>query len=232
MADIPLLLVHFSLGVLALFSPCGIPMLPAYLAYYLPRTPGDETVRAAVLRGLGGGALVATGAILVLAALGLLAAAFGTPFKQHVIVLELVGGLVVLTLGVLTLLGRGPRVTLSARPSEKRSALSLVGFGALYAGVSAGCAAPVFLSMLFSAFSAPTFAEAGLRIAAYAAGSATLLLAVTVLVTTAQDAMLAAMRRAMPYVQRVSGVVLVLVGLYLVYYWARVQFGLPALTLT
>lgn len=231
MADLPLLFFNFSLGVLAFFSPCGIPMLPAYLAYYLPRADREEGFGVSVARGLGGGALAALGGFLVLAAIGLLAALLGAPFKERVILLELVGGLVVIALGVLTLLGRGPRVALAVRPSEKRSALALVGFGALYAGVSAGCAAPVFLSMLFGAFAAPTLADAALQVGAYAAGLAALLLAVTVLVTTTQDAMLKAMRRALPHVERASGVVLILVGLYLVHYWARVEFGLPALGL-
>lgn len=206
-------------------------MLPAYLAYYLPKTERDIHAGHALARGLGGGALVALGAVLVLSILGFLAIALGAPFKQHVIVLELVGGIVVLGLGILTLAGRGPSIRLTARPSEKRSALALVGFGALYAGVSAGCAAPVFLSMLFGAFAAPTFTEASLLVAAYAAGIATLLLLATVLVTTAQKGVLDRMKQALPHVERASGVILVLVGLYLIYYWARVEFGLPALTL-
>lgn len=222
MADAALLSLNFFAGVLAFFSPCGFPMLPAYLAYYLPR--GDEapeSVKRAVARGMLGGGMAAAGALALLALVGVGAYWLGAPFRERVLLMELVGGLVVLTLGVLVLLGRGPRFSVGMRPSHARGALGLFMFGALYAGVAAGCVAPVFLTVVFSAFAAPTGAEAALLLGAYAAGLATLLVAVTVLVTTAQHQVLAALKRALPRVERVSGAVLVAVGLYLVLYWAR-----------
>lgn len=227
MPDLSLLAFNFSLGVLAFFSPCGFPMLPAYLAYYLPRGEGEDgpspPTAASLARGLAGGALAATGALLVLGAIGGLAVALGAPFKQRVVWLELAGGLVVLALGVLVLTGRGPSVKLGLAPSRRRGALGLVAFGALYAGVAASCVAPVFLGVLLSALGAPTPLDGLLQVGAYAVGLAGLLVAVTVLVAASQDAALRALKRVLPHVERASGVVLVLVGLYLVSYWARVE---------
>ena len=233
MADPSLLAFSFSLGAAAFFSPCGFPMLPAYLAYYLPR-PGEEGADAprgagrALLRGLGGGALAGLGAFTVLVLIGLAAVALGAPFKERVVLLELVGGLLVLALGVATLAGRGPSVRLALRPSRKRDAAGLALFGALYAGVAASCVAPLLLSVLVLAFRAPSPAEGALYVAAYALGLASLLVAVTALVATAQDALVKRMKRVLPYVEKAGGVLLVLVGLYLVYYWASVEYGLPA----
>ena len=230
MADPALLAFAFSLGVAAFFSPCGFPMLPAYLAYYLPRE-GEEGRRdglgPAVLRGLGGGLLAGLGALLVLGFVGAAAVLLGAPFKERVVLLELLGGLLVLGLGVATLAGRGPTVRLALRPSRKRDALGLVGFGALYAGVAAGCVAPLLLSVVVLALRAPSPVDGVLYVGAYAAGLALLLVLLTVLVSAAQDALVARLRRVLPHVEKASGVLLVLVGLYLVYFWASLEFGLP-----
>jgi cytochrome c biogenesis protein CcdA len=195
-------------------------MLPAYLAYYLPRD-GDAPpgLGRGLLRGLGGGALAALGAFAVVAAVGGLAALLGAPFKARVADLELVGALVVLALGVLTLAGKGPSLRIGLRPSQRRSAWALAGFGALYAAVAASCVAPPFLALLVQAFSAPSLVDGGLLVLAYAAGLCGLLLAVTVLVATAQETVVRGLKRAMPFVERASGVVLVLVGIYLLWYW-------------
>lgn len=237
MADPALLAYCFSLGAAAFFSPCGFPMLPAYLAYYLPREgaadegeggPARRGLLPALLRGLGGGALAGLGALLVLGAVGAAALLVGAPFKERVILLELAGGLLVIGLGVATLLGRGPSVTLALRPSRKRDALGLLLFGGLYAGVAAGCVAPLLLAVLVLALRAPSPLDGAAYVGAYALGLALLLVVVTVLVALAQDAILARLRRALPHVERAGGVLLVLAGLYLVYYWASVQHGLPA----
>ncbi len=222
--DLPLLLLFaFALGANAFFSPCGFPMLPAYLAYYLPREgEGPSGLGRGVARGLLGGALAALGAFAVLAAVGGLAALLGAPFKAHVADLELAGALVTLALGVLTLAGKGPSLAVALRPSQRRSAWALVGFGALYAAVAASCVAPPFLAVLVQAFAAPDAAQGALVVLAYAAGLCALLVAVTVLVATAQETILRGLRRAMPFVERAGGVVLVAVGLYLLWYW-RVQ---------
>jgi cytochrome c-type biogenesis protein len=227
-ADPALVLFSFSLGAAAFFSPCGFPMLPAYLAYYLPRRgEGEEGVARALLRGIGGGALAGLGAMLVLLLIGGAAIALGAPFKRNVVLLELAGGLLVLGLGVATLLGKGPSATLALRPSRKRDALGLAAFGALYAAVAASCVAPLLLSVLVLAFAAPTPVDGALYVLAYAAGMGSLLVAVTALVATAQDAFVSGMKRTLPWMEKASGVLLVAVGLYLVYFWASVEYGLP-----
>lgn len=227
-ADLSLVLFSFSLGAAAFFSPCGFPMLPAYLAYYLPRG-GDERkgFARALARGLAGGALAGLGALVVLGAIGAAAVALGAPFKERVLLLELLGGLLVLALGVATLAGRGPAVRLSLRPSRRQDAWGLAAFGALYAAVAASCVAPLLLSVLVVAFAAPTPFDGALYVGAYGVGLASLLMLATALVATAQEALVERMRRVLPYVEKAGGALMVAVGLYLVYYWASVEHGLP-----
>jgi cytochrome c-type biogenesis protein len=61
--------------------------------------------------------------------------------------------------------------------------------------------------------------------AAYGAGMAIVLMALAVGVACARQGLARGLRPALPYVGRVSGVLLMLSGGYLVYYWARIRFG-------
>lgn len=230
MADASLLAFNFSLGLAAFFSPCGFPMLPAYMAYYLPRadTSAPHGLAPSLARGLGGGLLAALGALVVLLAIGGLAVAIGAPFKERVAWLELAGGLLVISFGVAMLRGRSLSFKVAMRPSQARSALSLFGFGGLYAATASSCVAPILLGVLVPAFSAPTLLDGMLQVGAYAAGMALLLVVASVLVATSQGRALQAFRRVVPHVERVAGWLLVAAGAYLVWYWAAVELGAPA----
>lgn len=220
MADASLLLFTFTLGAFAFFSPCGLPMLPAYLAYYLPRAEGARgTLARDAARGLAGGALAALGAFVVIAGIGVLARILGAPFKASVVHLEAVGGAVLVGLGLLTLAGRGPSVRFALTPSQKRGAVGLLSFGALYAVAGASCVAPLFIGVLVLAENA-SLADGALLVVAYATGFALLLVGTTVLVATGQRAAVQAMKKVLPHVDRLSGLVLVAAGLWLILYWA------------
>lgn len=229
MVDPGLLAYDFTLGLFAFFAPCGSAMLPAYLAYYLPRGDGEHAppMLTRVLQGLGAGLLAATGAFVVLLAIGALAVTLGAPFKENVLWLELVGGLIVITLGTLMILGRGPSLKLPVRASQRKGALSLVGFGALYAATASSCVAAVFLAVLIPAFSAP-LAEGILQVGAYALGLSVVLVVASVIVSLSQGALVRAMRRVVPHIEKASGSLLIAAGLYLVWYWAAAQYGIAA----
>lgn len=228
MAEAGILAYNFLLGLFAFFAPCGFPMLPAYIAYYLPRDVTDTSTPRALARGFAGGLLAATGAFLALLAIGTLAITLGAPFKARVAWLELVGGLIVITLGTLMILRRGPSLKVALRPSQTRSALSIFGFGALYAATASSCVAPVLLGVLFPAFAAPSLLDGILQIGAYAAGMSILLLAASILIALSQERLLRSMRRILPHVEPVMGTLLIAAGVYLIWYWAAVQFGIPA----
>ncbi|HET6405023.1 MAG TPA: cytochrome c biogenesis protein CcdA, partial [Candidatus Thermoplasmatota archaeon] len=107
MVEPGLLAYDYTLGLFAFFAPCGSAMLPAYLAYYLPRLDEEAaSLPLRIARGLLAGTLAALGAFLTILALGALAVTLGAPFKDNILWLELVGGLIVITLGTLMILGR------------------------------------------------------------------------------------------------------------------------------
>ncbi len=91
-------LFAFSAGVFTIFSPCGFPMLPGYISYYM----GSRSSRGAALSGLG----CFTGLAAVYLIFGALALLLRSAIVTGPILvsLELVVGLVIIIVGVAMLL--------------------------------------------------------------------------------------------------------------------------------
>jgi len=97
-------------------------------------------------------------------------------------------------------------------------------FGVTYALASLSCTLAVFLVVVGQALAVADPVQLGVVFAAYAAGSASLLIALSVSAALAKGALARAVRRLLPAVNRVSGTLLIGSGIYLLLYW------LPSLT--
>jgi cytochrome c-type biogenesis protein len=94
-------------------------------------------------------------------------------------------------------------------------------FGVGYGAASLGCTLPLFLTLI----AASSGADKLTVFTAYAAGTAVVLMALSVLVALAREGVTRAVRPILPYMSRIAGLLLVIAGGYLVYYWARLHFG-------
>src|SRR5439155_14360255 len=94
-------------------------------------------------------------------------------------------------------------------------------FGVDYGAASLGCTLPLFLTLI-AASSGPDKLTV---FAAYAAGTAVVLTALAVLVALAREGVARALRPVLPHMSRIAGVLLMIAGGYLAYYWARLRFG-------
>src|SRR2546423_103912 len=211
-------------GGLAVISPCGFPLLPAFLSFYLGAEE-DDLPRAPtrILQGLLVGALVSAG-FLGLFALACLPVSFGVALVARAIPWAgLATGALLALAGLLALSGR--RVALPmhlhvpVRKERRLGAMLLFGVG--YGAASLGCTLPLFLTLI-AASSGPDKLTV---FAAYAAGTAVVLMALAVLVAVAREGVARAGRPLLPYMSRIAGLLLVVAGGYLVYYWARLRFG-------
>ena len=91
-------------------------------------------------------------------------------------------------------------------------------YGASYGIVSLGCTLPIFLAYVAGTLTAQSL-PAGLAVfAAYTAGFATLIGTLSLALAFARRSMVTHLRRVLPYIQRVSGGLLVLAGLYVAYF--------------
>jgi len=213
----------FTAGMVATVNPCGFAMLPAYLSSFLGlHEPEDDRSTAASLRrALLVSAAVSLGFLVVFVILGAAirgGAEWITDYAKYASIV-IGAGLIVLGGAMLS----GWRLPLSAPKLERggrdRTLRSMFVFGVSYAVASLGCTIGPFLAVVLSGFTRDGFASGMVSIVTYGLGMAVVLTALTVTLALAKGGLLRWLRAALPYVDRVAGLFLILAGGYLVYYW-------------
>lgn len=91
-------------------------------------------------------------------------------------------------------------------------------FGVSYAVASLSCALPLFISTVAGTFRRESLGASVGTFLAYALGMTLVLVVLTVSLGMARRGIVGHLRRALPYVTRVSGALLVLAGAYLAHY--------------
>lgn len=126
-------------GIVALLAPCCVTvLLPSYFA--------------ATFKSIGSllqmTFLFAAGIAIVILPIALGLAALGAFFSQYHTLLFLVGGAFLLTLGVMTLRGRGFELPFAKAPVfESRPGASIFALG-VFSGAASSCCAPVLIGVL------------------------------------------------------------------------------------
>ncbi|MDG1411194.1 MAG: cytochrome c biogenesis CcdA family protein [Acidimicrobiales bacterium] len=212
----------FSVGMLAAFNPCGFAMLPTYLGYFIGTDTPDSTRLKAVTRGLWVGTMLTVGFIAVFGSLGVLISLFlntGTVIR-YVGYITVLLGLLLIPMGIAMVLGR--QITLSLpklnKGTNSRESSSMFLFGVSYAVVSLSCTIGLFIQAVSNAFTTDGVWNGVGSFVAYAVGMGAVILFLTVSLARAKSNVAANMRRFLPHMSKVSGVVLVIAGFYLIDY--------------
>jgi cytochrome c biogenesis protein CcdA len=230
MIDAPLAYA-FGIGMVAAFNPCGFAMLPAYLSYFLGlegTTHPDE--RASVVRALAVGLSVTVGFLVVFGLLGIVLKGSLDTIQERLPWVTIVLGIGLVVLGAWFLAGRSLTLPVPkpARGPDSRELWSVFVFGVSYALVSLSCTIPTFLIAVTATFEESNFVSGVAVFFAYGLGMGLVLMVLTMAIALARQGLVRNLRQVLPYVQRVSGGLLVLAGLYVAYYgWyeLRVQDG-------
>lgn len=219
MIDAPLAFA-FGAGMLATVNPCGFAMLPAYLAYFLGAESSGKDVRASVQRSLAVGLAVSGGFLAVFTAVAVAIYQLSASVDRWTPIATIVIGIALFVLGVAMLRGYEPVLSLPKlqKGGRQRTAGSMFVFGVSYAIASISCALPIFTSAVVGTFRRENLLSSLSVLVAYGLGMTLVLLALTVSMGLAQQSLLRGLRRALPYVNRVSGLLLVVAGAYLVHY--------------
>jgi cytochrome c-type biogenesis protein len=143
-----------------------------------------------------------------------------------------VAGVAITIAGLVILSGRHIGFSLNAGPRGRSNsgAPSMYVFGVAYAVASLGCTLPVFLSVVGASLAVRGPGAATVVLAAYGVGMGAVMMSLALLAGGARDRLVKTLRRALPRMQRISGALLVVAGVYLSYYWLRILFG-PVATL-
>jgi cytochrome c-type biogenesis protein len=210
--DAPGLAFAFTAGLFSIFSPCGYALLPGYVSYYL----GSDF---SVARGVYGGLACTLGLMTVFSVVGVLASSLGVFLQRLVPLLDLVAAAILILMGAVMLLEiQLPYLSINVGPSRRRGLPGFYLFGIVYGMAGVGCSAPIFLSVLLHAMTKGPV-NGLLTFAAYAVGMGIPLVVTSVLLAEAKDYVIARITRITPRLHRVSGIILILVGAYLAYFY-------------
>jgi cytochrome c biogenesis protein CcdA len=214
----------FLAGMLATMNPCGFAMLPAYIGYYLGLeggNPAPVTAPASALgrgwQGLKLGGTVTAGFVALFLVAGLLVQGVSRSLS---VVFPWVGAVVGVGLVVLGLFWlRGGGFTFSGIKLPKYRGLpGFFLFGVAYALVSLSCTLPIFLAVVATSFATSGTGQGLYQMVSYGLGMGAVVTAVTLSAALFQGALTRKMRRVLPYVHRASAGLLLLAGLYIVYW--------------
>lgn len=221
-------------GVASFFSPCALPMLPAYLSYYVAADTEDATIptravardggryaTGALARGITFGGVASLGMLSVFAAAAIVTGVLGDVLKPIVPVLIPIVGAVVIALGVAMLAGRAGRLSRSISLPEWKapSGRHFFGFGVLFALAALGCTAPIFVGITLTALSSGGVAGAATVFGGYAGGMIGMFVITTGLIALAKEETARQLRSLIPYVERASAALLIGAGGYMLYYY-------------
>jgi cytochrome c-type biogenesis protein len=210
----------FTTGMVAAVNPCGFPMLPAYLSFFIGLDDETTDRNQRVRRAITSGGAVALGFFVVFAALGIPINAGITSIYEWMPWLTIVIGALLGVLGVSMLFGWKPVFLLPRLDKGGRSRRfgSMVLYGVSYAIASLGCTLPVFLVVVAGTAERSNAASGAVAFLAYGLGTTVVLMTVSIAIALARDGLVRKVRELARFVDRVSGVLLVAVGAYLVWY--------------
>jgi len=210
----------FGAGLLAALNPCGFAMLPAYLALVVR---GEDVDRhAAVARAVTATAAMAAGFLAVFGGFGVLTVSAAATVQRYLPYVTVVIGIVLVALGIWLLAGR--EITMlggaarGARWAPTARLGSMFTYGISYAVASLSCTVGPFLAVTATALRGGSVLGGMAVYVAYAAGFTLVVGVLAVAAALASSAAVDRMRRIVPYVNRISGALLLVVGIYVGYY--------------
>ena len=224
-------LFAFSAGVVSAVNPCGFAMLPAYLGLYMSTSiyEKDSThYGKMILKGLFIGCCVGLGVLSLFLFVGLITG-FALNFIRSI--MEWVGlllGVGLITIGIWLMNGGRLYTSLTARIGQSignPTQISLKGFflfGVSYGVASLSCTLPIFLSVVGINLNGSSIYDSMMQFALYGAGMGSMILFVTLSMAILKGVMIRYIKLALPYVERIGFFLVVLSGMYIVFYWMTI----------
>lgn len=224
MADINLPLVFFA-GMISFLTPCVLPLVPAYLSF-LAGTTLDELQerqpdRIVIRRALATACLFVLGFSTVFVLLGATASVFGAILRQHLGWLTVVAGIAIIVMG-LHFIGLF-KLAFLYREARFNPAKPVGVWGGYVMGLAFGfgwtpCIGPVLAAVLTVAAAEATVTRGAALLALYAAGLG-LPFILAAFAMGPFSHFLARFRKHLGRVEKVIGVLLVLVGIAFLTGW-------------
>lgn len=220
----------FGAGMVSAVNPCGFAMLPVYLSLYLGVEEEGYQGRSAMaklLRAVWVTIVVTSGFALLFGLVGGLISAGGAFLSSYMPWIAVIVGIMLFLLGIWILIGKSfsfnIMLKLANNIGDPRK-LTLKGFflfGVAFGAISLSCTLPIFLAIVGSSFTTGNFFNGVIQFFSYILGMGLVLLMLTLgMAFVKEGVVVGAMRRFLPYSQKVSALLIIFAGIYIVYYWA------------
>jgi cytochrome c biogenesis protein CcdA len=206
-------------GLVAALNPCGFAFLPGYLGLVVIGSR-DTTLPVALVRAGAATAVMSAGFLTVFGTFGLLVSPLISTAQKYLPFATVIIGVLLIALAVWLLAGKDLAVTFPKLSGGVPSAQlrSMYGYGVGYAVASLSCTAAPFLAVISTTFKQGSIVNGVLAFIAYAAGMTVTVGVAAVAVALAGSTATRVIRRILPYVGRIAGVLVLLTGLYVTYY--------------
>ncbi len=212
----------FLAGLLSFFSPCILPLIPAYFSFItgysleeLTDATKDRLKRNVVFSTLS----YVTGFSIVFILMGATASFLGTLLFKYRDIIRIIGGILIIILGIhLAGTFRIPFLDVEKRISLEKKPLRIL--GALFVGMAFGvgwtpCIGPLLGSILVIAGNQQTVRQGIILLSVYSAGLAIPFIILSFIIHLIV-AFVKRASRAVKYINALAGILLILMGLLLV----------------
>ena len=224
-------LFALAAGMASAVNPCGFAMLPAYLGMYL----GDKAEKGTAVqpvrhfaKALTIGLTVTAGFVVLFGIVGAIIG-LGANFIGDLLQwLGLVIGIGLAIVGAWTVGGGKLYTGVAARAAShlgNPAQVSMKGyfiFGISYGTASLSCTLPIFLAVVGISVAGTSATSVLGDFLLFALGMGVVILALTLGMAFFKTAMVGGLRKAMPYVQPVGSWLMVIAGMYIVFYWLTI----------
>jgi cytochrome c-type biogenesis protein len=210
-------IVAFGGGLLSFFSPCVLPLVPAYLANLAGVTAIDPNTRRSYLPTLFHSLSFVLGFSIIFIGLGASVGLIGTTITAHSALLRQIAGGLIIAFGIFLIAAfklpwlnyeKRLKTTTSSNPGYLRS----IGIGAAFALGWTPCIGPILGAILTLAWSSQTVAEGAILLTIYSLGLGIPFI-ILGLVWGAIMPLWKSINRYLGVISIVSGVLLIIVGI-------------------
>jgi cytochrome c biogenesis protein CcdA len=197
-----------------------VALLPGYILAFISRNPDSASnISARLARGFKLASLSILGILIIYTVAGVMIVLAGQVLKDYMKWITIGMGATLIVLGILMALGKSISFSFNIQNSNpKTEAIEAFIFGIGYAIGALGCLFPLFLIVATQAMAAETVWEGSSYILAYFAGISGMMIITILLAIFAKDFLLKNLRKILPYMEKITAVLLIIAGIYVIYY--------------
>ncbi len=224
----PAIALAFTAGMIATFNPCGFSLLPAYVTAFVAGDDAQERIDRRIGRATAAAAAMALAFVIVFALVGVLLGTLAEQVTRQLPWITITVGSLLAAAGLAMVFGWKPTVAIPSLNLKRRGgrATAMSIYGATFAVASLSCTIGPFLAVTGTVIDR-SIGEVIAAYVAYALGMGFMVLAISLAVAVTHTALVSRMRRLVAHTSRVGGVLMMLAGLYVIWYarWELAVFG-------